>query len=62
MEVTDMGIAMTGVSTEDIVKLFEKDARAPKRLAELLASEPDVRLAIINTVLRNVATRQDTER
>ena len=41
---------------------FEEDARARKRLAELLVGEPDIRLAIINTVLRDVATKEDIER
>jgi len=50
---------VAGLSAEDIVRLFEEDARARKRLAELLVSEPDVRLAIINAVLRDVATKQD---
>ena len=49
----------SGITAEDIVRLFEEDARARKRLAELLISEPDVRLAIINAVLRDVATKQD---
>jgi chromosome segregation ATPase len=48
-----------GITAEDIVKLFEADARARKRLAELLVSEPDVRLAIISAVLRDVATKAD---
>ena len=47
------------VTAEHVVELFEKDARARKRLAELLMSEPDVRLAIINAVLRDVATKRD---
>jgi hypothetical protein len=46
---------------EDVVKLFEEDVRARKRLAELLVSEPDARLAIINAVLRDVATKGDIE-
>ena len=46
----------------DIVKLFEEDAAARKRLAELLVGEPDVRLAIINAVLRDVATKNDIEK
>jgi predicted nuclease with TOPRIM domain len=50
------------ITAEDIVRLFEKDARARKRLAELLVSEPDVRLAIINAILRDVATKEDVER
>jgi len=50
------------LTAEAIVELFEKDVRARKRLAELLVSEPDVRLAIINAVLRDVATKSDIER
>ena len=50
---------MGSITAEDIVALFEKDARARKRLAELLIAEPDVRLAIINAVLRDVATKED---
>lgn len=50
------------LSADAIVELFERDARARKRLAELLVSEPDVRLAVINAVLRDVATRGDVER
>jgi chromosome segregation ATPase len=48
-------------STEDVAELFEGDARARRRLAELLVSEPDVRLAVINTVLRDVATKSTLE-
>ena len=48
-----------GITAEDVVRLFERDAGARRRLAELLVSEPEVRLAIINAVLRDVATRQD---
>ena len=47
------------ITAERIVQLFEEDLRARKRLAELLISEPDIRLAIINAVLRDVATKQD---
>jgi len=50
------------ITAEAIVELFERDVRARKRLAELLVSEPDVRLAIINAVLRDVATKNDIER
>jgi len=50
------------LTAEAIVELFERDARARKRLAELLVSEPDVRLAIINAVLRDIATKSDIER
>ena len=47
------------ITAERIVQLFEEDLRARKRLAELLASEPDIRLVVINAVLRDVATKQD---
>ncbi len=49
------------LTAEEVVNLFEKDISARKRLAELLVSEPDIRLAIINAVLRDVATKQDIE-
>jgi phage shock protein A len=48
-------------TAEDIVKLFEEDVRSRKRLAELLISEPDIRLTMINAVLRDVATKDDIE-
>ena len=38
---------MPSITADDVVKLFEEDAKARKRLAELLVSEPDVRLTII---------------
>jgi len=47
------------ITAEEIVELFEKDVKARKRLAELLVVEPDIRLAIINAVLRDIATKQD---
>ena len=50
------------LSAMDIVKLFEEDVHARKRLAELLVGEPDIRLAIINAVLRDVATKSDIEK
>ena len=50
---------MADITADHIVKLFEEDVRARKRLAELLVTEPDVRLAIINAILRDVATKSD---
>jgi len=50
------------LTAEAIVELFRGDVRARKELAELLISEPDIRLAIINAVLRDVATKSDIER
>ena len=55
-------LARMSLTAEDVVRLFEEDERARRRLAELLISEPDVRLAIINAVLRDVATKSDLER
>jgi len=49
------------LTAEAIVELFRADVRARKELAELLVSEPDVKLAIINAVLRDVATKSDIE-
>jgi molybdopterin converting factor small subunit len=49
------------LTAEAIVELFKGDVRARKELAELLISEPDIRLAIINAVLRDVATKSDIE-
>ena len=51
-----------GLSAKEVVNLFEKDEAARKRLAELLVSESDVRLAIINAVVRDIATKQDIEK
>ena len=50
---------MGSITAEEIVALFEKDAKARKRLAELLVAEADVRLAVINAVLRDVATKEE---
>ena len=52
---------MSGLSAEKIVELFEKDVSSRKRFAELLIIEPDIRLAIINAVIRDVATKEDIE-
>ena len=49
------------ITAEEIVKLFEQDERARKRLAELMVTEPDVRLTIINAVIRDVVTKRDLE-
>jgi len=50
---------LADITADHIVKLFEEDVRARKRLAELLVTEPDIRLAIINAILRDVATKSD---
>ena len=44
---------------ERLIKEFEENVVLRKRLAELLVSEPDVRLALINAVIADVATKKD---
>ena len=46
----------------NIVRMFEEDPRDRKRLAELLISEENARLAMIIAVLKDVATRHDIEK
>ena len=50
------------ITAEEIVELFRKDIRARKMFAELLVIEPDMRLVLINAILRDVATKQDIEK
>ena len=45
-----------------LIEELERDSRARRRIAELLISEPDVRLAIVNAVLADVATKRDIEK
>ena len=51
---------------EKLVEELEADERVRKRLAKILVpeavSEPELRLAIINAVLRDVATKEDIAR
>ncbi len=49
----------SGITAKNIIRLLEENAQARKRLAKPLVSKPDVRLAIINAVLSDVATKQD---
>jgi len=44
---------------ERLIKEFEENVRLRKRLVELLVSEPDVRLVLINAVIADVATKKD---
>ena len=46
---------------EKLIKEFEENVKLRKRLAELLVSEPDVRLVLINAVIADVATKRDIE-
>jgi chromosome segregation ATPase len=41
---------------------MEKDPKIRRRLAELMVTDSDVRLAIINAVLADVATKSDLEK
>ncbi len=45
--------------SEGLAKELERDPKARKRIAELLATDPDVRLAIINAIMADVATKRD---
>ncbi|MBC7090817.1 MAG: hypothetical protein H5T50_02745 [Nitrososphaeria archaeon] len=47
------------MSWEEFLDKLEKDNRARKRLAEIIVTDYDVRIALINAVLRDVATKQD---
>ena len=47
---------------EKLIEELEKDPKIRKRLAELMVTDSDVRLAIINAVLANVATKSDLEK
>jgi hypothetical protein len=44
---------------EKLIEELEKDPKIRKRLAELMVTDSDVRLAIINAVLADVATKSD---
>ena len=50
------------ISAEQIVDMFEEDVKARRRLAAILVLDPEIRLAIINAVLKEVATKQDLEK
>jgi chromosome segregation ATPase len=47
---------------EKLIEELEKDPRIRRRLAELMVTDSDVRLAIINAVLSDVATKSDLEK
>jgi CII-binding regulator of phage lambda lysogenization HflD len=47
---------------EKLIEELEKDPKIRKRLAELMVTDSDVRLAIINAVLANVTTKSDLEK
>lgn len=47
---------------EKLIEELEKDPKIRKRLAELMVTDSDVKLAIINAVLADVATKSDLEK
>jgi predicted aconitase len=55
-----VGIWMS-LSAGEIVKLLKSDKDALRELAVAVASEPELRLAVINAVLADVATKQDIQ-
>ncbi|MDJ0274877.1 MAG: hypothetical protein NYU90_06745 [Aigarchaeota archaeon] len=46
---------------EKLIEELERDQEARRRLAEILVTDGEVRLAIINAVLADVATKRDLE-
>jgi len=49
------------VSAGDIVRLLRSDRDALRELSAAIASEPELRLAVINAVIADVATKQDLQ-
>jgi cell shape-determining protein MreC len=49
------------LSAGEIVKLLKSDKDALRELAVAVASEPELRLAVINAVITDVATKQDLQ-
>ncbi len=47
---------------EKLIEELEKDPKIRRRLAELMVTDSDVRLAVINAVLADVATKKDLEK
>jgi hypothetical protein len=49
------------LSAGEIVRLLKSDKDALRELAVAVASEPELRLAVINAVVADVATKQDLQ-
>jgi parvulin-like peptidyl-prolyl isomerase len=47
---------------EKLIEELEKDPKIRRRLAELMVTDSDVRLAIVNAVLADVTTKGDLEK
>lgn len=52
-------IVWMSLTAGDIVRLLKSDRDALRELATAVASEPELRLAVINAVLADVATKYD---
>jgi len=48
-------------SAGEIVRLLKSDREALRELAVAVASEPEIRLAVINAVLADVSTKHDIQ-
>ena len=53
---------MSEITASRIVDLIEGDKEARRRLAAIIASDPDTRLAIINAALLELATKKDLDK
>jgi flagellar biosynthesis GTPase FlhF len=49
------------LSAGEIVKLLKSDKDALRELSAAIASEPELRLSVINAVITDVATKQDLQ-
>lgn len=57
-----MWCTLASLTAINIVRMFEEDVATRERLAEPLVGEPNIRLATINAVLREVVTKSDLEK
>ena len=53
---------MSGLSGMEIVRLIKSDKEALRELAASIAADSEIRLAVVNAVLAEVATKRDLER
>ena len=52
---------MSGSVVDEVIDAVERNPTVRRRLASALVIDSDVRLAIINAVIRDVATKNDIE-
>ncbi len=52
---------MSGSVVDEVIDAVERNPTVRRRLASALVIDSDVRLAIINAVIRDVATKSDIE-